>query len=446
MGTRLSHKLIMAMVLVSALTISLASFLIDRAMDRQFVSFVEEAQQQVNKQVVEAVRELYGQRGGSASIEEQLELLGTAGNVEIVVNPSEEHHAMMGRGMMARGGMGMARRTTSELVMTDGTAAIIEVTPSISLEQADREASFRKAVNGSMVVATLLSMAGALVISALLSWRLTKPLQNLTHMVRRVGQGDLSKRAELKGNDELAYLGQEFNQMATNLEKHEQLRVKLTNDMSHELRTPVTTIQAYLEAMSDGVVETSRENLDLILGEVQRLGELLTGLQELAKLEKPRMEHKSVDVAEVIDVVVRSLRILAEEKGLNLRWNYPEADLAISGDREMLATALRNLISNAIKYTPTGGFVAIDAKIESSQVKIEISDSGVGIDSKELPLIFERFYRTDRSRSRETGGTGIGLAVTAEVVKAHGGQIEVQSQPDVGSTFTVSLPLHVGPY
>ncbi|HBN94978.1 MAG TPA: hypothetical protein DDZ66_01650 [Firmicutes bacterium] len=445
MFARLSHKFIVAMTLVSALTISLASFLIDRAMDRQFVSFVEEAQQQANMQVVDAVRELYRLRGERANIEEQLRLLGTAGNVEIVVNPSEDHHPMMGRGMMGRGSMGMARRTTSELIMADGTAATVEVIPDISLEQADREASFRKAVNGSIVVAALLSLAGALLISVLFSWRLTKPLQDLTHMVRRVGQGDLTERVELTGNDELTYLGQEFNQMATNLERHEKLRVKLTNDMAHELRTPVTTIQAYLEAMGDGVVEASGENLALIVGEAQRLGELLEGLQELAKLEKPRMEHKSVDVTEVIGVLVRSLRILAEDKGLTLRWDHPEVPLNILGDRDMLATALRNVIFNAIKYTSAGGFVVISAGIKGSQVKIDIGDSGVGIESEDLPFIFERFYRTDRSRSRETGGTGIGLAVTAEVVKGHDGKIEVQSQPDVGSTFTIYLPLHMAP-
>lgn len=440
MLTKLSHKLIVAMVLVSALTILLASFLIDRAMDRQFLSFVEDAQQQVNEQVVEAVRQLYGQRGDRASIEAQLELLGTASNVEIVVSPGEGHHAMMmGRGMMEHGPMGMGRRTTGEFIMPDGTEASIEVIPTISLEQEDREASFRKAVNTSIFVAAFFSITGALVISVLFSWRLTKPVQTLTTMVRRVGQGDLSERTDLTGNDELTYLGQEFNQMATNLEQQEKLRVKLTNDMAHELRTPLTTIRAYLEGMEDGVVEPSRENLALVLGETERLSDLFESLQELAKLEKPTRQNQPVDLTETIDSLVSSLAILAERKDLSLQWDREGEPITILGDGEMLSTALRNVISNAIKYTPAGGSVAISAKREEERVKIVVRDTGVGIKAEELPFIFERFYRTDGSRSRETGGTGIGLAVAAEVIKAHGGHIEVQSELGVGSTFTVFL-------
>ena len=259
-------------------------------------------------------------------------------------------------------------------------------------------------------------------------------------MIRRVGQGHLAERTRLAGSDELAYLGHEFNQMATNLERQEKLRVKLTNDMAHELRTPLTTIQAYLEAMDDGVVELSRENLALVLGETQRLGELLEGLQELGKLEKPALKHESVDVADTLGAVVASLGIVAEDKGLTLSLDHPKEPLRIQGDEDMLATAFRNVISNAIKYTLAGGSVVVCASASDSQVEIEIRDTGIGIEAQELPFIFERFYRTDASRSRETGGTGIGLAVTAEVIKGHGGRIEVQSEPGVGSTFTIYLP------
>ena len=428
------------MVLVSAFTILVASLFIDRAMDKQFEAFVEGAQEQLNWQIVEAVRELYEQRGDRASLEEQLQLLGAASNVEIVVSPGEGHHAMMGRGMMGRGSMGMGRRTMGELILPDGTAATIEVTPTADLERQAREEAFRQAVNGSILIAAVFSVGSALFVSTLFFWRLTKPLQQLMGMVRKVGQGYLTERAALRGRDEIGFLGREFNQMAANLEQQERLRVKLTNDMAHELRTPLASIQAYLEGMGDGVVEPNQDNLTLVLEETQRLGELLESLQDLAKLERPMLKQESVDLTEVLGALVRPLRILAEEKNLKLQWESPAEGLYTFGDRDMLATAIRNVISNAIKYTPPGGLVTIDLGIDGSQVKVEISDTGVGIAAQELPFIFERFYRTDGSRSRATGGTGIGLAVTAEVIKGHGGHVEVRSEPGTGSTFTIYLP------
>ncbi len=441
MFPRLSHKLTLAMVLVSAITILVASIFIDRAMDKQFDAFVEGSQEQLNWQVVEAVRELYGQSEGRVNLEEQLLLLGAAGNVEIVVSPRDSHHSMMmGRNMMARGAMGMGRKTMGGLILPDGTEATIEVTPTPDLEKQLREEVFRKAINGSIVIAAIFSLGGALIVSTLFSWRLTVPLQELLRVVRKVSQGHLTQRAVLKRKDEIGFLGREFNQMATNLEQQERLRVKLTNDMAHELRTPLASIQAYLEAMNDGVVESNPENLAQVLEETQRLSELLESLQELANLEKPVLKQESVDLAELLGDLVRSLRILAEEKGLEIRWNRPPEVLYTIGDRDMLATALRNIIYNAIKFTPLGGLVAIDLEAEDSRVKVEISDTGVGIATQELPFIFERFYRIDGSRSRATGGTGIGLAVTAEVIKGHGGTIEVKSQPGAGSTFTIYLP------
>ena len=192
-----------------------------------------------------------------------------------------------------------------------------------------------------------------------------------------------------------------------------------------------------LEAMSDGVVEPTAENLNLVLEEAHRLQGLLEGLQELSKLEQPPRKER-VNLGELLASLVASLGILAEEKGIRLHW-YGQPALYTMGDREMLNTALRNLVVNAIKYTHPGGEVSIDLRAEQDQVLVEISDTGIGIEAQDLPFIFERFYRTDLSRSRETGGTGIGLAVTAGIIQGHGGTITVQSEPGVSSSFKVRL-------
>lgn len=438
MFTKLSSKLTFAMVLVSALTILFAIFFIDGAMDRQFAVFVENTQQEHNQQVVEAVRELYQQRGDLRNLEEQLTLLGVAGDVEIVISPhGSQHDPIMGRAM-GQGPMHMRRKTTRLLTLPDGTEATIEVTPTFNIDRTSLEDSFRRAVNRSIVLAAILSVIGAILISSFFSWGLTKPLKQLIGTVRSVGQGNLKERTEVKGNDELSFLRREFNQMAANLEKQESARIKFTNNVAHEVRTPLSIIQSYLEAMGDGVVEANSANLALVLEETQRLGGLVGSLQELANLEKPMSNKKKVDLGRTISLLLQSLSILAEEKQITLDWKSPD-QIFTFGDEEQLATALRNVILNAIKYTPIGGFVSVSLKAENTEAKIEISDTGIGINVQELPFIFERFYRTDSSRSRETGGTGIGLAITAEIIKNHEGTIEVHSEPGLGSTFTIRL-------
>lgn len=436
MFPKLSWKLTFFMVLVSGLTIAFASVLTNRALDRQFVDFLETSQLERNQQVVQTVRELYQGDQDRITIERQLQLLGLATDAQIVVSELRAERRMGGH-MMSHGPGMMRRQTTENLTLPDGTVAVIEIIPSQRPEHAIQETKFRQAVNNSILVTAVLSIGAALIVSAFFSWGLTKPLDQLVAMVRRVGAGDLAQRTEVGGRDEFSYLGQEFNQMAANLEHMEQLRIKLTNDVAHEFRTPLAAVQAYVEAMSDGVVEPTAENLNLVLEEAHRLQGLLEGLQELSKLEQPPRKER-VDLGELLTSLVASLGILAEEKGIRLHW-YGQPALYTMGDREMLNTALRNLVVNAIKYTPPGGEVSIDLRAEQDQVLVEISDTGIGIEAQDLPFIFERFYRTDLSRSRETGGTGIGLAVTAGIIQGHGGTITVQSEPGVGSSFKVRL-------
>ena len=437
MVLKLSWKVALAMVLVSALTTLFAAVLTDRALDRQFSSFLDAAQRDRNQQVLETVKELYAQDGAEPSLERQLELLSLAADVQITVTPPPSRRPMHGH--MGMGRQMMRQQASEEITRPSGGEATITVLPVISGENTVNEAAFRRTVNKSIFLAALFSLGAALVISAFLSWGLTKPFNQLVGMVRRVGRGEWDAKIEFKGDNEFSFLGREFNQMAANLQQMEEMRIKLTNDVAHELRTPLAGIQAYLEAMHDGVLTADNENLELVLEETERLKRLLQGLQELAQAETPLRTQEKVDLNRMIAGLLDPLRILAEEKDLSLNWQ-PGAPLYTRGDPEALAAAVRNVVINGIKYTPEGGAVSVKLKEAGAWSLIEISDTGIGIEAQELPLIFERFYRTDSSRSRETGGTGIGLALTAEIIKGHGGRIEVSSEPGSGSTFRILLP------
>ncbi len=440
---KLSIRLTLAMLLVSALTILSAGLMIDKAMDRQFADFMEKDQQWRNQLVIEAVKGLLDRGGDLAGREEQLSLLEAAGDVEITFAPRPGRHGMTAGGPAGRGVMHQGRRTSERVTFTDGAEALVEVAPALSREKAKREADFRQAVNTSIVAAALLSVAAVFLVSAVLSWGLTKPVQKLINSVRLVGRGELGVRAEPSGSAELKFLAKEFNLLAANLQSREKQRLKWTNNLAHELRTPLTSVQAYLEAMGDGVLEFNAENLAPVFEETRRLNDLLDNLQQLARLEMPLIDRQVVGLQDLISTELASLRILAAEKQLTLHCgDLPQ--IYVEGNEEMLATAVRNILVNAIKYTPPEGTITIGLTSSPGSASIEISDTGIGIKDEELPHIFERFYRTDRSRSRETGGTGIGLAVAAEIVKGHGGRIDVASEPGKGSTFTIVLPGMVG--
>ncbi|HHY09005.1 MAG TPA: HAMP domain-containing histidine kinase [Firmicutes bacterium] len=438
MPRKLSGRLTFFMVLVSGLSILFAGFFIDRALDRQFSQFLATSQEKRNLQLVQAVKELY-EGSDAETVRRQLEILSSAAAVEItIVPPTRMHGRQMAGHMMGRGPGHMRRQTTEEITLPGGEEAVINITPLLSAEALVDEAAFRTAVNKSIFLAALLSLGAALAVSAFFSWGLTRPLNQLLTVVRRVGQGDLEQKVEIKGSDEISFLGREFNEMARNLRKMEEFRIKLTNDLAHELRTPLAGIQAYVEAMHDGVLKPTPQNFGLVREEIERLNLLLTDLQKLAQAEKAVQRKDKVDLTEVTAKLLASLRILAEEKGINLKF-IQSAPLYTLGDGRLLKTALQNVLVNAIKYTPAGGTVTVSLKAADKWVSVQISDTGIGIEAQELPLIFERFYRTDLSRSRKTGGTGIGLAITSQIVKAHGGEIDVQSEVGVGSTFTVRL-------
>jgi signal transduction histidine kinase len=247
---------------------------------------------------------------------------------------------------------------------------------------------------------------------------------------------------EVGGDDELAVLGTTMNRMAAKIAEQNALRRKLTGDISHELRTPLTTIQSYLEAFRDGILSPDEENLTAVLEETGRLGSLVQDLQELANadFQKRLVELKPLALNELLQAEVERLRPLLQRKELTIHLELPAQTIYAQADEELLARVLNNLVSNAYKYTPAGGTVTVSLGQQAAEIVVAVQDSGIGIAAEHLPYLFERFYRVDPSRTRATGGSGIGLAIVRELVEAMGGRVDVTSQPGKGSCFYVYLP------
>ena len=280
----------------------------------------------------------------------------------------------------------------------------------------------------------------------LLSGRMLAPLQNLGAAARRLGQGDLSQRAEAAGPGEIRQLAHSFNQMAAGLEEAERHRRNLTADVAHELRTPLSNIQGYLEAIKDGLIQPTPETIDTIHGQARHLSRLVEDLRLLAQVDAGVLELRRAPTAmgELLQSGVEAVRPRAEGKGVALSLEVepplPMAEL----DATRIAQVVGNLLENAITHTPEGGRVTVSARAAYGGVEVVVADTGRGIASEDLPRIFDRFYRADPSRARATGGAGLGLTIARRLTEAHGGAIEAESAAGQGSRFILRLPVAAG--
>lgn len=301
---------------------------------------------------------------------------------------------------------------------------------------------FVHAVHRYLVWATLGAVALAATLSFLLTRRLLGPLSQMAAVAGRLAAGNFGSRVEVTSGDEVGQLGVAFNRMAEGLERLEGLRKAMVADVAHELRTPLTNVRGYLEALSDGVVPATQETFDLLLEEVRRLGGLVEDLLQLAKADaaKAFLEKNGISlhqlVGQMVDLQAPGFRARAIAVRTSLA---PDAD-AVLADRDRLSQVLRNLLDNALRYTVAGGEVEVSAERLLDRVRVSVTNTGEEIPEQDLPLIFERFFVVDRSRSRDGGGAGLGLAIVKEIVEAHGGEVGAACA-DGRTTVWFTLPV-----
>lgn len=296
----------------------------------------------------------------------------------------------------------------------------------------------------TMSVVILIGSAIGITIGVFASRSLTRPLDLLRQAAEKIEQNDFSIRVESRGTIEIQELTRSFNSMAQQLETSEELRKKLLSDVAHELRGPLHIVRGNLEAMLDGVYEKNETHLLRVYRQTQLVVKLVEDLDEIARAEAKQLNLnlRSVDLKKIIFDVAQSFEHSAQSKNIKLRVDLPSKLSQVEADSDRIKQIVLNLVSNALRYTPEGGEILIAAAETQEEIHVRVKDSGVGIDSADLPYIFDRFYRTDKARTRAKGGTGLGLAIAKALVEMHQGTIEVTS-PGVGkgSTFSFVLPV-----
>lgn len=474
----LSFKLIGAMAAAVLVALGVVIVAVTAITARQFDLYVTRSGQAWSQQMSALLAESYAQTGDWSEAEAILENPWVAqgrrgwgpGMME-----GQGHMPGMGNGQPPAGIMGdMWHATGLRFVLADADGTVVADTgdevegqrvPPENLSQgtpiqsgdqqvgtllvvlpnANTEAriAFLGGVIRAVMLAAVAAGGFALLVGALLSRRITQPLRQLRHAAHSVAAGDLDVRVPVPSDDELGEVAGAFNQMAERLSRQQQLRQQMVADIAHELRTPVSVLQGTLEAMIDGVLVPSPEEMRDLHGDVRRLARLVEDLRTLSLADAGQLtlERGPVDVAALLEHLGGRLAPLAVERGITLSVEAEPSLPSVSADEDRLAQVLTNLIDNALRHTPSGGQVSARARQNGDRVELEVVDTGPGIPPEDQPYLFERFWRGDRSRSRESGGSGLGLAIVRQLVDLHGGSVSVESQQGAGSVFRVSLPL-----
>lgn len=437
-----------AFIVVAVSSLVLAAVIINVSVNRQFGGYLRRTISARDSRIVDAIAESYTYYGGWSFLP-ALRQYSRVNNVIVEVFDAagtrlfDSRAALRGWGRLSP--PGLARQgvgNTYPLIVDSTRIGSVRIT-SLGREGllSAQDILFRRAVIQSILRAAVLAALLAVLLAVVFSRQIVRPLRRITDAANRLASGDLGASVPVETQDEVGELAETLNVMSRRLSQLEALRQRLTQDVAHELRTPLASTKALVEGMQDGVIPADARNLGDLAEEVERLNRLVSDLNDLSLAEgQRRLLFEPEDPMAIARERRRRLEPLFKERGVGLRVAAGPRRMILL-DRPAVERVFDNLLSNALRYTPEGGEVSIEGRLEGEYYAISVSDTGVGIEPEHLPYVFERFYRADPSRVRSTGGTGIGLAIARDLMRAHGGQIEVQSTPGIGTTFTLRFPL-----
>ncbi len=328
-------------------------------------------------------------------------------------------------------------------ILQTGTASIESAVIAVGRSTEDIDKSLAGLIRTLSIAGPFtLILAGAG--GVFLAQRALKPVDKIARTAHQIGESDLSRRIPVQSRDELGRLASTLNQMIERLERAFKRQQQFTADASHELRSPLSVIQAEstLALNKERSPDEYKRSLEVISNESAHMAKVIDQLLMLARADSGResLSFEEIDLGDLLASIAENTEILCKDKGIEFCSDLRDSIL-VSGDRAKLRELFLNLLDNAIRYSPDGGTISLTLRREEDMAVIDIADTGIGIPEKDIPHIFERFYRVDRARSREQAGAGLGLSICKYIAEVHGGRIEVKSELGKGSTFSVWLPL-----
>lgn len=456
----LKTKLSLSYIVVALISVFILSILSNVFLDRQFRDYVQQNQELKNKEVVSSISKQY-ENNGSWNMD-MIESIGVSAlEYGMIIKVSDISGNTIWDAKVHNNGMcqriieHMSQNMSSHYPYMKGEyiekpfsinynlkkVGIVEIGSYGPFYLNDNDLAFITTLNKMLFSVGLFSLLFALILGAIMAKRLSSPISRAVATAKMISKGFFSDRiSEKSSTSEITELTDTINDLADTLEKQEILRKRLTGDVAHELRTPLATLQSHLEAMIDGIWEPEKDRLIGCHEEIVRISKMVGNLEKLARYEGENLilNKTKFNITETVQHIINNFESEYLNKGLEIDFRAEEQ--VISADKDKISQVVINLISNALKYTPSGGKVEVIIKGGETNTQVVVKDNGPGIPQEDLPYIFERFYRADKSRNRLTGGSGIGLTITKAIVEAHKGKIEVISNIGTGTEFIVNLP------
>lgn len=443
----LALKLTLAFLLVGLIGAMLMAFFVWRNTERRFDQFVVDRDR---ASFVTLLVQHYQANGNWNGVEEVFE------NGRFQAPEPYNHHAALvlvdvnGEVVFSQGdnqaiNQSLQRdRGRGVPIIVDGN--LVGWLRSVPLSQSPRpdspEARFLADTTRAILYSAIGATVIALLLGILLARTLTRPIRELTLITRVLAKGDLGQQVSVRTRDELGELAASFNQMSAELARSSELRRQMTADIAHELRTPLSLILGYTESLSDGKLPSTQETFDIMHDEAQHLSRVIDDLRTLSLADAGELPlaRRPVDPRTLLERAMSAHLPEAQQQGISMQIEAFSDLPQVEVDPGRMAQVLENLVNNALRYTPEGGRIVLSVEANASTIKLRVQDNGVGIAPEDLPYVFDRFYRSEKSRPRQGTESGLGLAIAKSIVEAHGGSLWVESALGEGTTFTIALP------
>lgn len=441
----LKIKIFVSFLFIIVLSIGIIAYFQYQTTVSQFDIYVKRTGKVATQQVSDRVIYYYNVNQSWRGINQILNSMSASGFYIELIGPDKRLIAKAGNpNDVPKNTVNIMRKNPQPIVdQNNQLTAVLYVYPTKSVVlQTPTEKAFITSMNRSLMVTGITTIILSIILSLILSQIITNPLLALANAVKSMTEGELDQEVKIKGSEEFKELAGNFNDLSKKLKTVEDQRRKMISDIAHELRTPLTTLQGNIEGMIDGVVPKSEKSLNALHEEIALLSRLVHDLQDLSLLEAGHLDLKKeyTNIKELVNNTVEKYYSLAQKSGITIKTEFSPKLPLMNIDKDRIRQVINNLVSNAIRHTPSEGKIIIEIKQGKDALILSVSDTGGGIKEDDLELIFERFYRADKSRHRKSGGAGLGLTITKRLVEAHGGQIQAKSALGKGTSFSFTLP------